>query len=123
MYILINNDVGMGKGKIAAQACHSACNVSRILERQRSNEQGYREWLQMGETKVVLRSTEKDMIELINQYQVDHAVKRTNIDAIWCTHTRDFGRTQVAKNTLTSIAFKPMLRSNIPKELSKLRLL
>jgi len=121
MYILIKNNVKMGKGKVAAQACHSACNTTRILERQRPRDSGYNEWLKYGEPKIVLRSTEADMIALIEQYQVDKVVKRTDT-GMWCTHTRDFGRTQIPKNTLTSVAFRPILKSQAPKELGKMKL-
>ena len=29
MYVLVNNDLKMGKGKIASQCMHSACRVTR----------------------------------------------------------------------------------------------
>jgi len=112
MYIIINSDAGMSKGKIASQACHSACQVTRILERQRNNENGYNAWLRDGEQKIVLRATEKEMLNVIQIYQVDESVKRTSIEP-WCVHIRDFGKTQVQKDTLTSIAFKPIPKGSL----------
>jgi PTH2 family peptidyl-tRNA hydrolase len=123
MYIIINNEVKMSKGKVASQACHSACHVTRILERQRNKEPGYNRWLKDGEPKIVLKATEKDMLNIINQYEVDNRVKRTSSGSIWCVHTRDFGRTEVAPDTLTSIAFKPVVKVSAPREITKLRLL
>jgi peptidyl-tRNA hydrolase len=121
MYIIINADAGMAKGKITSQACHSACHVTRILERQRTIEHGYNKWLSNGETKIVLRATEKEMLDIIQLYSVDSVVKRTSKDP-WCVHIRDFGKTQVAPDTLTSIAFKPIHRGTIDV-ISKMKLL
>lgn len=121
MYIIINSDAGMGKGKIASQACHAACHVTRILERQRSNEHGYNKWVKDGETKIVLRATEKEMHAILEQYLVDTVVKRTSTDS-WCVHIRDMGRTQIAPDTLTAIAFKPVAKNTIDP-ISKMKLL
>lgn len=122
MYILINNDLKMGKGKIASQACHSMCNATRILEQQRPRDKGYNKWLKNGQTKIVLRSGYQDMIDIVNQYAVDQFVKRNSNDA-WCVFTRDFGRTQITKDSLTSVVFKPVLKQLAPKMLRKMKLL
>lgn len=123
MYILVNSDIKMGKGKIASQACHSACHVTRILERLRTKDTDYTTWIKEGEPKIVLKSTYQDMMNLIDVYEVDVKVKRESTDCKWCVYTRDFGRTQIAPDTLTTVAFKPMKRRMAPKELNKMKLL
>ena len=121
MYVLVNNNLKMGKGKIASQCMHSACNVTRILERRQRKDPicSYLQWIKNGETKIVLKSTETEMQNLIDKYEVDLRVKRDSTD-IWCVYTRDFGRTQVAVDSLTTLAFRPMLKTNIPPEIKKL---
>lgn len=122
MYIIINDNVKMSKGKVASQACHSSCYVTRILERQRSKEHMYNQWLKEGEPKILLKATEKEMLDIIHQYEVDNRVKRSS-EFTWCVYVRDSGRTEIQSNTLTSIAFKPISKANAPRELLRLRLL
>lgn len=122
MYILINNELKMQKGKIAAQACHSACNVTRILERQRPKDTRYNKWIKTGEAKIVLKSTYQEMVDLIEQYEIDLKIKRYSSE-LWCAYTRDFGCTQVPKDSLTCIAFCPVLKRLAPKQLRKMKLL
>lgn len=113
MYILVNKDLKMSGGKLASQCCHSVCKAIRVLERQQPKDKGYTEWLKNGEAKVVLRSNEKEMLEIIAQYEVDERVNR-NSSNIWCAHTLDAGKTEIAPNSLTTLAFRPILKSEIP---------
>ena len=62
------------------------------------------------------------MLGFIDQYGVDSRVKRTS-DGTWCTFVRDFGKTQIAPDSLTCVCFRPMLRSEAPVELKKLKCL
>lgn len=112
MYILVNGNLKMSGGKLAAQCCHSVCKAVRVLEKQQPKDKAYGEWLRNGETKVVLRSNEKEMLEIIAQYEVDERVNR-NSSNIWCVHTRDAGRTQIAPDSLTTLVFRPMLKSEL----------
>lgn len=120
MYIIVNSDLSMGRGKIASQCCHAACEVTRILERNSKKCPEYRSWLKDGETKVVLRATEKEITKLLDEYHVDHVVKRES-SGVWCCCVRDAGRTQIPADSLTCIAFRPT--SNPPHEIKKLKLL
>ena len=104
MYVLVNNDLKMGKGKIASQCMHSSCNATRILERQFKKGSVYDKWTKNGEPKIVLKSNTNEMLALIDQYEVDSRVKR-NSENLWCTYIRDYGRTQIAKDSLTSVCF------------------
>lgn len=114
MYILVNNDLKMDKGKIAGQVAHSACRVDRYVSSLPSNKEHhklYKEWINTGEAKIVLKCTEEMMLSMINKYE-----------DIVCS-TRDMGRTQIKPNSLTTIAFFPMYKKNAPKEIQDLKLL
>jgi peptidyl-tRNA hydrolase, PTH2 family len=119
MYIVINHDLKMGKGKIAAQAAHSACKVIEKFERCifGSCKGGdwsilhYYQWKVGSYTKIVLRATEEQMKQLIEKYPGI------------CVFTYDEGRTQIKSGSLTSIAFFPINKQGVPKELIKLKLL
>lgn len=120
MYIVVNSDLTMGRGKIASQCCHAACEVTRILERNGTKCAEYRGWLKDGETKIVLRATEKELLKLLDEFEVDKVIKRES-DAMWCTSVRDAGRTQIPSGSLTCIAFRP--HPDIPAQLKKFKLL
>jgi len=115
MYILINVEAKMDKGKIAGQAAHSACSAVQILERRDFNPE-YEYWCAHSYPKIVLKATLDQMTNLIYSYS-DVRSK------IWCVHTRDLGKTQIAAGTLTSIAFCPMERSETPIEIKSLKLM
>lgn len=114
MYILINNDLNMSKGKIASQVAHSACNIVHYLTKNSNNI--FEKWMKNSSTKIVLKSNKKDMNELIQIY------RNRNSD-IWCDYILDEGRTQIDNGSLTSIAFCPINKKNKPYELVKLKLL
>jgi PTH2 family peptidyl-tRNA hydrolase len=113
MYVLVNTDLKMSGGKLAAQCCHSVCKAIRVLEKQQPKDKVYSEWLRNGEATVVLRSSEKEMIEIIREYEVDERINRNSSD-LWCVHTRDAGRTQIAPDSLTTLVFRPIPKSEMP---------
>lgn len=122
MYLIVNSDLPMAKGKTASQCCHAACAVTRILERCQTKDPAYLKWVRDGETKIVLRATEKQLLELIAEYEVDSVVKRES-SGIWCTAINDAGRTQIPSGSLTAVAFRPVLRSKMNPVVQKLKLL
>lgn len=113
MYILINSDLKMDKGKIAAQACHSACKVVYYLSRVDPNSpnSNFIKWLASSYTKIVLRTDTNTMEHIEKKYHDK------------CRSTHDEGRTQIKKGSLTSIAFFPMPKNKVPEELKGMKLL
>lgn len=99
MYLIINNDLGMQKGKIASQIGHCVCEiVERII---RSGYEStkipeyyntYMRW-KNGCAKIVLKAPEEKLKELM---KLDH-----------CVSIYDAGRTQVESGSLTCIGFYP----------------
>jgi len=114
MYILVNMDLGMYKGKIASQVAHSACEVERYLVNHAT--QLYREWSRTGYTKIVLKSNLKEMEHMTYMFN-------NRSQELWCAFTRDFGRTQVEPDSLTTLAFNPIRRKDAPDCIKKLKLL
>lgn len=118
MYIVVNKDLKMGKGKIAAQCCHSACKVVETLLSHKLKGGGidwtlicFTEWMNKSYAKVVLKASESEMKALINKYDRN------------CCYTEDEGRTQIPAGSLTSIAFYPIPKDEAPSDLRRLKLL
>lgn len=108
MYIIVNNDINMRKGKIASQCAHGASKIVEILEH-KTNER-YRYWKSHSHPKVVLKATEEQLNILYDKY-CDITIKII-----------DEGRTQIEPRSFTVLAFYPIEKNSII-ELSKLKLL
>jgi PTH2 family peptidyl-tRNA hydrolase len=92
--LIVRQDIGMGKGKIAGQ-CGHAC----IMAYQTSPKDQLDSWLRGGQTKIVLKGQSED--ELLELYHIAKE-KGMNVVAV-----RDSGRTQIEPNTLTVLAIGP----------------
>lgn len=103
----------MQKGKIASQCCHGTCNVIRRMEKEFSKDPVYKSWLAEGQKKIILKATEQQLRQLIEEYKND-----VNC---WCLAVYDAGLTQISPNSLTVVAFRPT--KEIPAILKKLKLL
>ena len=116
MYIILNNDLHMGKGKLVSQGCHVASNITRTLEKM-CNEQTkmndiclrYKKWLKEGETKIVLKATTIQLEELLKYPEAKHII--------------DAGRTQIPENSLTAVGFYPNTKKNMKNILGHYSLL
>jgi len=93
--LVVRADLGMGRGKIAAQVAHAA--VAAVLANRGSRD--FAAWLAEGQPKVVLKVTSAD--ELV-------AVARGALAAgLPVELIRDAGRTQVDPGTVTCGAIGP----------------
>lgn len=113
MYIVVNSDLQMSKGKAIAQCCHCVCDVVRRLENQKT--ENYRVWMKEGQKKVVVKATQKQLEALLDEY--------VNNVFVWCKGVHDAGLTQVPENSLTCVVFCPLDSSQVPDILKKLKLL
>ncbi|MEB3845358.1 MAG: peptidyl-tRNA hydrolase Pth2 [Desulfurococcales archaeon] len=115
--IVVRRDLGMGKGKIAAQAAHASCEaVFLILDSTRRVwREWYRAWRASGQEKVVLRvDTEKELLEV---YEKARSL------GLPSSIVRDAGRTQIAPGTLTAAAVGPAPEELVDKVTGRLKLL
>jgi PTH2 family peptidyl-tRNA hydrolase len=112
--IIINADLKMGKGKIAAQAAHASvwATLNSIVDERTLK------WLQQSYVKVVLKATEKEMKELLEEL-----VEAYPPIEFYVIH--DEGRTEVKAGSMTAIALQPLKKSETGKVqlLTKLNLL
>lgn len=119
MYILINNDLGMEKGKIAAQAGHV---VQHIIEKivfnhyQSKNDESLRikadyiEWKKHhGSAKIILKASQRDIENLMSLPNA--------------TYVMDAGRTQVDAGSLTALGFYPGKKKDMEEIMRRLKLL
>ena len=114
MYILVNNNLNMSKGKLASQVAHSACNVVSYMVKNPTPT--YREWLRTGAAKIVLRSDVNEMESLTSLFN-------NRSHEIWCDYILDQGKTEVSPGSLTTIAFNPIYKCKAPDFIQKMKLL
>jgi peptidyl-tRNA hydrolase, PTH2 family len=118
MYILVNADLGMGKGKTAGQVGHVVGIITEEIMRNvftsptpeaLEDYNHYNNWVKNNAyTKVVLRSTEKNLLEFIEKEKK-------------CRYILDAGRTQIAPGSLTVVGFFP--RNDIADKFKQYKLL
>ncbi|KAJ8898497.1 hypothetical protein PR048_003857 [Dryococelus australis] len=115
MVFVVRSDLGMGKGKIAAQCAHAAVDCYSVALR--SNEGVLRAWESQGMPKVTLKCNDQGEDEVLEL----KAIARS-LGLIACT-IRDAGRTQVESGSLTVLGIGPGEISVIDQVTGHLKLL
>ena len=110
--IVVRTDLGMGKGKIAAQVGH-ACVLGAENVR-KSHSDWFEKWWG-GQEKVVVKVESLKELEEIKKHAID-------IDVPWSEVT-DAGHTQIAPGTVTCISLGPAPEESIDKITGDLKLL
>lgn len=110
--IVVRIDLGMGKGKIAAQVGH-ACVLGAENVR-RSHPEWFSKWWS-GQEKIVLKVNNEKELEEIKKGAIDLGLP-------WAQVT-DAGHTQIAPGTFTCISIGPAPESQIDKITRDLKLL
>ena len=109
--LIVRSDLGMGRGKIAAQAAHAA--VSAALAS--IGTAAFTAWLRDGQPKVVLRAGSETELHAIAQQAAEAGLPVQVI--------HDAGRTQVAEGTPTCCAIGPAADTEIDAITGQLSLL
>ena len=99
--IVVRRDLGMGRGKAAAQAAHASCEaVFLILESGRGE---WLEWLRLwrreGQPKIVVRVDSLGQLEEVYRRAVEEGLPASFV--------RDAGKTQLEPGTPTAVAIGP----------------
>lgn len=110
--VIVRTDLGMGKGKIAAQVGH-ACVLGAENVR-KSHPEWFSKWWE-GQAKIVLKVSSESELE---------SVKRDAIElGLPWSQVTDAGHTQIAPGTFTCISIGPAPEDLIDKITSDLKLL
>lgn len=109
MYIVVNSDLDMRKGKLCAQVGHAVAAWTRRLEARPT--EAYAQWVQNMEPKIVLKADQKTMDQLCAKYSDKLEV------------VTDAGKTQVPAGSMTVVAFPPLPLTDQPPEIKQLKLL
>ena len=94
--ILVRKDLGMGKGKIAAQACHAS--LGAFKKAIKNTPEIVRKWEKEGEAKIVVKVDLKTMIEFKGW---------ADNEGLPSYMVQDAGRTQLEPGTKTALAIGP----------------
>src|SRR6266404_1619589 len=94
MYVIVNNSLKMGTGKIAGQCCHAVAGLTRRLEN--SKDTTYKEWKKNYEPKIILKASEEFLLHILEKYP-DQTYE-----------VRDIGKTQIVYDSLTVVGVVPL---------------
>lgn len=117
MYIVVNSDIKMSKGKTAAQVAHGAVRAASRADKWVGPHDDWVKWLGAysgftgSQTKIILKAPEAAMRALNSQYEEETVL------------ILDEGRTEIAPGTPTVLAFIPMKKSKAPSLLANCKLL
>jgi PTH2 family peptidyl-tRNA hydrolase len=111
--IAVRTDLGMSKGKLAAQVAHGAVSAT---ERARVTKQDiWRSWLREGQKKIIVKVTSEDEILNLRRLAVNSDIPQAII--------RDAGMTELPPGTMTVIGIGPGKSEDIDKITGDLKLL
>ena len=110
-YFIVNQELNMSKGKIAAQVAHVATIVvfEILYDCENINEHlKFMKWYRNDQKKIILRGKEKDLEKLVEEgfYFI-----------------RDNGLTEIAHGSLTCVSLGVMWKSEAQKYIKRLQLL
>ena len=111
--IVVRSDLGMGKGKLAAQAAHASLSAAEMTFNSRPS--WYEDWKSEGQKKVVLKvGSESELDELYSM------ARHAKLPAALVV---DRGLTQVEPGTVTCLGIGPGPDGEVDGITGKLKLL
>ena len=111
--LIVRSDLGMGKGKIAAQCAHAS--VQAVLEAQNKAPDALESWMDGGCAKIVLKVTGEAQL-----HELYVKAKKLKLISVIIT---DAGHTQIDPGTTTVVAIGPAATRDIDAVTSGLKLL
>ena len=108
-YIIVNNSLGMNKGKIAAQCAHASVSVL-----DKADDSDISEWKHSGMKKIVLKvATTEELLALFEKAKKE----------LPCALITDAGHTQIAPGSKTCFGCGPCDENKAQKYFKDLKLL
>jgi PTH2 family peptidyl-tRNA hydrolase len=102
-YIVVRNDLKLGKGKLAAQVAHAS--LQSFLEAEKINKEITQKWLNSGAKKIVVKVENEEELK-----RLFAAFKFKNIP---CALIEDAGLTQIPKGTITALGIGPWYKKDL----------
>lgn len=112
-YIIVNKDLEMSQGKLAAQVGH-ACTYSTLYYCTMEDNPNFWGWFDKDQKKIVLRAHEKDIRKLINKFEEE---KKLYFKVI------DNGLTEIPPQSLTCISLGVLTRAAAEPYIKRFQLL
>jgi peptidyl-tRNA hydrolase, PTH2 family len=112
--IVVRSDLGMGKGKIAAQVAHAALDAADTARRKYP--EWYDSWREQGQAKVVVKTDG-------GEQALEDLQKQARSSGLPASLIQDRGLTQLEPGTTTCLAIGPGPSGEIDKITGKLKLL
>ena len=112
LVIVVRTDLGISKGKIAAQVSHAAVNCS--LQSKKSHSSNFEKWYADGQKKVVVKTTNESSLRQLQQHARDIGLTNSLIT--------DAGLTEVPPGTVTCLGIGPATETKINEVTGKLSL-
>ena len=101
--IVVRTDLGISKGKMAAQAAHAAVNCS--FKSKKSDSKNFSKWLAEGQKKVVVKCQSESVLHDLQQHAREIGIVTSLVT--------DAGLTEVPPGTVTCLGIGPELESII----------
>ena len=111
--IVVRNDLGMGKGKVAAQVAHASLAAAEAA--QSKNPKWYEGWKDTGQAKIVLKVDSVDELQ-----DLFLKAKSAGLPA---SLIQDRGLTQIEPGTVTCLGVGPAPDAEVDRITGKLKLL
>lgn len=118
MALVIRQDLGMQKGKVAAQCCHAALSCFRLIgcdpNRNSYNPDMVQRWLRHGQAKITLKCPDEETMDELFAKAISLGVNASVI--------HDAGRTQIAAGSATVLGLGPAPKSVLDQITGELKL-
>jgi len=111
--IIIRSDLDMNRGKMVAQGAHAS--LMSYLEAERADKKIAKEWLDLGEKKIVLKVGDEEALTKL--------YKAFEFKKVPCALVSDAGLTQLPPGTKTALGIGPWKSSEIDLFTKSLKLL
>ncbi|KAL8895258.1 MAG: hypothetical protein Q9207_008241 [Kuettlingeria erythrocarpa] len=117
LVLVVRTDLGMGKGKIAAQCSHATLACYRVLSTifPKSLNPVLKQWERMGQAKVVVQAKDEEQLETLQAQALSLGLCAQII--------HDAGRTQIASGSATVLGVGPGPKSVVDQVTGGLKLL
>ena len=103
LVVVVRTDLGISKGKMAAQVAHAAVNCA--LKSKKSDSSNFKKWFDGGQKKVVVKGQNESLLHDLQQ----HAREVGLVSSL----VTDAGLTEIPAGTVTCLGIGPTTDSEI----------